>query len=198
MSQIHELLPKIMAHIGTINKDQTNKVQNYKFRGIEQVLEKLSPALLANGCMLSTKVLDHKCTRWESGNSKDKHHATVLMEVTFIAPDGSSITNSMAGEALDTNGDKATAKACAGAFKYAAFLGLCIPTNTLEDPDRSPKKTGDKASPIEAAERAIRNAPDRKTVQRYLKAAAEKFSTDDYNHLQMIADSRVFQIEPTN
>lgn len=192
MAQIHELKPKLMKAIGPILKEQEmSGGPKYKFRGIDQVLPKVQAALLEFGCMIAIKASDFHVERYEKDKGKWNHSATLLMEVKFIAPDGSEIGDTAAGEGLDTNGDKATYKAMSGAFKYACFLGLCIPTNTLEDPDSRRRPKNDRpVSPTDTAEKAIKNAPDEKTISRYLTAAKAKFTDDEYLFLFDVASER--------
>jgi hypothetical protein len=60
---------------------------------------------------------------------------TLTVEYDFVsAKDGSKHTVIAFGEAMD-RGDKATPKAMAAAFKYAAFQAFCIPTESQEDAD---------------------------------------------------------------
>jgi hypothetical protein len=133
VAQIHELLPKVMADIGPILKDRSNTAQNYKFRGVDQALSKVQPALIKHGVTLAVKTDGHVAHRYElapdqkTGKERYQMHVTLLMTVTFCAPDGSTVASTVPGEAVDTNGDKATFKAMSMAFKYALFFGLCIP-----------------------------------------------------------------------
>ena len=126
-NQIYELLPKVMADIGPILKDRENKNRGYKFRGVDQALSKVQPALIKHGVTLSVKTENHTVTSREKAADKIVYHTTLLMTVTFCAPDGSTVTSSVPGEALDTNDDKSTFKAMSMAFKYALYFGLCIP-----------------------------------------------------------------------
>jgi hypothetical protein len=142
MTQILELLPKLMQNVGPILKTQENKQQGYRFRGVEQVLQKLQPNLIELGLSLSVETKQHTTNIVEgvdkSGKPRATHVAAVTLAVTITAPDGSSVTNSAAGEGMDYGGDKATSKAMSTAFKYAMFFGLCIPVDrrSIDDSDR--------------------------------------------------------------
>lgn len=201
--QIFTLLPKIMAAVGFIGKEQENAAQHYRFRGIDQVLTKLSAALLQHSCMVSCKMLAHKVEHWVDDKMKDKYHATLTMEMTFFAPDGSSIVNSMAGEALDTNGDKATAKALAQAFKYGAFLGLVLPVTRglIPDSDRAPKGKPDDKPPkeIDVIANAVRGAKSQNHIDKMLERAREKLGakSDDYFYILEVATETAKQFAGT-
>ena len=137
--QIFDLLPKVARDVGAIGKDNRNQQQNYAFRSVDQVLNHLHSALTKHGVALSISVRDRATTTFE----KDKKviaRTCLLLDVTFHAPDGSSLTSTAAGEGMDFGGDKASNKAMAAAFKYAIFLGLCIPVSAdaIDDSDRDP------------------------------------------------------------
>jgi hypothetical protein len=61
--------------------------------------------------------------------------AVVHAEFDFVSTvDGSKHTAATFGEAMDSS-DKATNKAMSAAFKYAAFMTFCIPTEGDNDAD---------------------------------------------------------------
>lgn len=193
MAQIHELLPKVMADVGAIPKDRTNEKQNYKFRGIDDALSHANPALVRHGICVSVQVRDYKLETFvrqiqeRSGATREGRlfSASLLMALTFHAPDGSAIENVLAGHGLDYDGDKAINKAMAAAAKYGLFLGLVIPVDTIDDSERlslpdegrehlpeNESKPGQHAKANAQALSAIRNAPSVAVFNRY-KAAAE-------------------------
>jgi hypothetical protein len=134
MALIHELLPKAMVDIGAIGKTQRNEAQHWDFRGITDFLNACQPSLTKYGIIVSFVVMDYGVDVSMDGQ-KRVCRATLRMMVTFTAADGSCVENISAGEALDYNGDKATNKAMAAAFKYALAFGLCIPVDRLAIPD---------------------------------------------------------------
>lgn len=148
---IYQLMPKLMEAIGPISKDRKNPV-GFKYRGIEDALNAIHPELVKLQLTTSIRCYDLRSeTNTEDGTKKRFVYRTLLMmDVKFTATDGSSVTNTAAGEGIDTAGDKATNKAMAAAFKYACFLGLCIPIEdgTLPDPDATGRKIETPAEPI--------------------------------------------------
>ncbi len=147
----YELLPKLMEKVGPISKDRKNPV-GFKYRGIEDALNSLQPAMIELGLSVEIECRDLKAEHMvEKGKEKDRFvfHTTLLMDVVFVASDGSKSKRTAAGEGLDTAGDKATNKAMAAAFKYAIFLGLCIPVEdgTLPDGDATNHKVESVAPP---------------------------------------------------
>lgn len=141
-----------MDRIGAISKDRKNPV-GFKYRGIEDALNHLQPALIEFG--ISIEIECHHLENrifLEKGEKKDRlsYHASLLMDVTFVAEDGSRSKRTAAGEGLDIAGDKSTNKAMAAAFKYAIFLGLCVPLedNVLDDPDSTGTKQPAAVQPV--------------------------------------------------
>jgi flagellum-specific peptidoglycan hydrolase FlgJ len=60
-------------------------------------------------------------------------HARVMVQYTFHATDGTSVTATVSAESMDS-GDKATAKAMSVAYRTALLQTLCLPTDD-QDPD---------------------------------------------------------------
>lgn len=145
MGEIYQLLPRVMHDVGSISKGRRNEKFAFDFRGIDDVLNYVNPALVKNNVSLTYVVRDWKLDvqietierRNEAPRKSTTTRATLMMDVTFSAPDGSYVTSSAPGEALDYGGDKATTKAQAAAFKYIMFLTLCIPVDrkSIDDAD---------------------------------------------------------------
>jgi len=155
--KIYTLIPQVTKAIGAIRKEQQNSHMRYRYRGIDDALNCVSPVLVEHGISVSVKTKDHvvECTE-EKG--KTKYHATLSLRVTFYADDGSSISTTASGEGLSHADDKATAKAMSGAMKYALYFGLMIPVeaNELQDPD----KDASQSSVYNQAKELIEQAAD--------------------------------------
>jgi len=126
-----------LAHLG-ISKSRTNtQGASYKFRGIDDVYNTLSPLLAKHGLCILPRVLSRECVERQSGAGKPLFYVTVDAEFDFVsAEDGSKHTVKTFGEAMDSS-DKATNKAMSAAFKYAAFQAFAIPTEGDNDADAS-------------------------------------------------------------
>jgi len=139
---IYALMPLFIRDVGAIPKGKKNPALGYKFRSIDDVLNAVHPVVVKHGISLSFECHDYHTeviirTVMKSGKPTDNqvYRATLLLSLTFWAPDGSSVTSTAAGEGLDFGGDKATNKAMSAAFKYACFFGLAIPFVEAEDSD---------------------------------------------------------------
>jgi hypothetical protein len=131
---IHEAIPAIMKEVGAIGKDQTNKQQGFKYRGIDDVMNALQPVLTKYGVFVVPEVISQIREERQSSKGGTLLYSICTIKYTFYAADGSNISAVVIGEGMDS-GDKATNKAMAIAFKYACFQVFCIPTEEMKDPD---------------------------------------------------------------
>lgn len=148
---IYKAITKAMAEIGAITKDNTNKQQGFKYRGVDDVMNALNPVLINNGIFMVPEILEH--IREERTTTKGGNLIYSVCKVcyTFYASDGSFIKAVVIGEGMDS-GDKATNKAMSIAFKYACFQVFCIPTEEMEDPDKECHEVVWKMGPNELQE----------------------------------------------
>jgi hypothetical protein len=124
-----------LAKIG-ISKDRTNtQGASYKFRGIDDVYNTLSPLLAEHGLCILPRMLSREHVERQSQKGNALFYVTVHADFDFVSSeDGSKHTVTTYGEAMDS-GDKATNKAMSAAYKYAAFQAFAIPTEGDNDAD---------------------------------------------------------------
>jgi hypothetical protein len=123
-----------MSHDG-ISKARKNQQQGYNFRGIDDVLNALSSALIEAGLVILPRVTERTVTERETKNGGALFYVCVRCEFDLVAAeDGSKHTVVTYGEAMDS-ADKATNKAMSAAYKYLALLTFCIPTEASQDTD---------------------------------------------------------------
>lgn len=132
--KIFEAITGVMADIGAVGKNKKNQQQGFMFRGIDDVMNALQPALVKNKVFIVPEV--EKEERTERATQKGGVLFYTRLHVTyhFYTTDGSSVTAKVIGEAMDS-GDKATNKAMSIAYKYACFQVFNIPTEEMKDPD---------------------------------------------------------------
>jgi hypothetical protein len=136
MSDIYAALSAVMGEVSSVSKDERNAGQGFNFRGIDAVVNAVGPALRKFGVIVVPRVQSCEYSTIEIGEKrKATAHVRVIVEYVFYAPDGSSISCTTAGEAMD-GGDKATAKAMSVAFRIALLQALALPTSE-PDPDAS-------------------------------------------------------------
>lgn len=131
---IFETIAAVMAEIGSIGKDSRNQKQNFMYRGIDAVMNALSPALIKYKLFVVPEVLNQRREERQSASGGNLIYSICTIKYTFYAEDGSFVSATVVGEGMDS-GDKATNKAMSVAFKYACFQVFCIPTEEMRDPD---------------------------------------------------------------
>lgn len=161
--KIYTAIPAVMKSIGAVGKEQVNKTQNFKYRGVDDVMNALHPALVENGVFVLPSILEHKREERKSAKGGNLIYSICKMSYKFFADDGSNVEVIILGEAMDS-GDKSINKALASAYKYACFQLFCIPTEEMNDPDGESHEVEDrrindteKKNLIQAAERTGMN-----------------------------------------
>lgn len=133
---IAQALNEVMKAVGAISKKDKNTAQGFNFRGIDSVVNAVSPALQRFGVVVVPSVEDYEYATVEIGRNRTAMgHVRVKVTYTFIGPMGDAIKATVVGEAMDA-GDKATAKAMSVAFRTALLQSLSLPTDEA-DPDAS-------------------------------------------------------------
>ncbi len=132
---IFETIDLIMKEVPAIGKTKQNTKQNYKFRGIDDVMNKLQPIFAKYKLFVVPKVLEQTREERKTSMGGTLLYSICKIKYTFYAEDGSYVEATVIGEGMDS-GDKASNKAMAIAFKYALFQVFCIPTEELKDPDK--------------------------------------------------------------
>jgi len=134
---VYQCIAAVAAEIAKtgIAKTGKNQQQGYRFRGIDDVYNVLSPILAKQGLVIIPRCVDRAVTERQTKTGGVLFYVTVEAEFDFIsASDGSKHTARTFGEAMDS-ADKATNKAMSAAYKYAAFQTFCIPTEGDNDAD---------------------------------------------------------------
>ena len=170
-----------------ISKDRTcQQGASFKFRGIDDVFNALSPLLAEHGLCILPRMLTRHCEERTSGAGKALFYVTVEAEFDLVsAEDGSKHTIKTFGEAMDS-GDKATNKAMSAAYKYAAFQAFAIPTEGDNDPDAT-------AHDVAARQRqapAQRQAPSLDAIVAQIVADAKRDPAATAAKLAESADDR--------
>lgn len=135
--QVYKSIVAVMAAIGKegIAKSRSNTQQGYKFRGIDDVYNAISPILAENNLLIVPTVQGEQRREGQTKNGGALFYVTLRIQYDIIsAIDGSRITAIVSGEAMDS-ADKATNKALSAAYKYMCMQVFCIPTEGDNDAD---------------------------------------------------------------
>jgi ERF superfamily protein len=129
---IVEALTAVKAEVGAVGKGERNSQQGFMFRGIDAVLNAVSPALVRYGVVVTPVGCASEFGTVEVGAKRTPMgHCKVLVTYRFHGPGGDHLDVVVPGEAMDS-GDKATAKAMSVAYRIALLQALSLPT---DDPD---------------------------------------------------------------
>lgn len=123
-----------LARVG-ISKDRRNEQQNFRFRGIDDVMNVVSPILAKHHVLFLVDYEDYPDVERVTAKGATLIYAKVKGTFTFVsAQDGSQVQVTTFGVAMDS-GDKACNKAMSAALKYALLQTFLIPTESNEDAD---------------------------------------------------------------
>lgn len=169
--EIYSAILGVMEDIGAIAKDKRNQQQGFNYRGVDDVMNALQPAMVKHGVFAAPTILDQRREERQTSRGGNLLYSICTIKYTFYAKDGSSVEVVVIGEGMDS-GDKATNKAMSIAFKYACFQVFCIPTEEMPDPDaETPPQTTKK--PQERQKK-----PDAQTYANELKRLLMAFYGD--------------------
>lgn len=169
-----------IAKLG-VAKNQTNTQQNFKYRGVDDVMDALSPLLAKHHLLILPSVEAHELRERTLRSGATVLHAVLKLSYTFVCPVDSSmvIVGPIYGEAMDS-GDKATNKAMSAGYKYLCTQSFCIPFSG-DDPDAQSHEiagTGAEGSDSSGA-KGVHRSPPASSVQRHGTASANASSLPD-------------------
>lgn len=204
-----QALNEVMKSVGAIAKTDRNQAQGFNFRGIDSVVNAVSPALQKYGVIVTPDVLDSQYATVEIGRNRTAMgHVRVQVAYTFHGPNGDFIVSTVVAEAMDS-GDKASAKAMSVAFRTALLQTLCLPTDEV-DPDATSYERSsaeDVLSPS-AVMMKIAQAVDLEklaSVGQYITGNKDKFSADNlelfrqkFREQQLRINPPALEVEGTN
>ena len=132
--QVYRAITAISAELSGagIAKRHRNERDDYRYRSIDDVLNRLSPLLAKHKLCVLPRVLER--TSADRIGDGDLLLVGVTLRIAFdliSSADGSSHTVEAFGAALD-HSDKATAKAMSSAYKHAMLQVFCVPVAQVD------------------------------------------------------------------
>jgi hypothetical protein len=132
--KVQEAITEVMAKVGHVGKDSTNAQQHFNFRGIDAVVNALSPAMREVGLTVRpSKIVSIDREHFKSKSGADGLAVFVVVQYTLTGPEGDELVAEVAAEANDY-GDKATPKVMSVAFRTFLLQTFALPTDE-PDPD---------------------------------------------------------------
>mgnify|MGYP002359367365 FL=1 len=189
MKNIQTSLLAAMTQVAKVGIAKTSRANlgggTVNYRGIEEAMNTMSVILIQCGITVTPEYSDLSVTERAKAEGKATRFCTLKGSFKFAAEDGSSVTSTVYGEAMDS-GDKCIVKAQSVAFRTALFQQFVVPTMALDpeadgDGDEDDLLTGFRNAALEG-EAALRkyhetHKPTAKfwaTHQASLKAAAKE------------------------
>ena len=181
---IFEAISNVMADIGAVGKNKRNTQQNFMFRGIDDVMNALAPALVKNKVFIVPEVTQEERTERTTAKGGVLFYTRLHVTYHFYTVDGSEVIAKVIGEAMDS-GDKATNKAMSIAYKYAAFQVFNIPTEEMQDPDAevhdvAPEYIDEIKIRALKAIMERKGVTDKQVLERYKLESFEKITIQDF------------------
>lgn len=130
---VFQAISAVASDVGAVGKDGINQAQKFRFRGIDAVVNAVSPAMRRHGLVIFPVVESVKRGEAKTAKGGTMNTVEVIAGYVFTGPDGSSFTAKVPGESFDS-GDKATAKAMSVAFRTVLLQTFTLPTDE-SDPD---------------------------------------------------------------
>lgn len=196
---IFEALIAAEAAVKNVQKNGKNKFDGYAYRGIDDVMDAVHGAFVQAGVIAIPTVLNKEQVERTSKKGELMIHTTLEVKYTFYAEDGTNISTVVQGEGMD-RGDKSINKAMSGAYKYAMFQVLAIPTAEMIDsetdsPEIQPSETisGDSARKLAAIIKVINDVDQAwwpEICEHYGIARTTEIKTSDYNAIVQAAQAR--------
>jgi hypothetical protein len=182
--KVYQAMRAVMSDIGAIgiSKSRKNQQQGYTFRGIDEVYNELNPLFAKHGLLMLPRVLSSEQMDRMSAKGGTLIYTRIVAEFDFVsAEDGTKHTVATVGEAMDS-ADKSSNKAMAAAYKYAAMMAFCIPTEGDNDADATTHQVVPKAAPapVKAPPPAATDSPALATITAALKLCATPEALDEW------------------
>lgn len=155
MSLAVELVAKVMQDVRALSKDQRNKEQGFYFRGIDDVMGVVGPALRDHGLVVQSETLSNERDSYDTKSGTRMSRAVVGMRYLFTAPDDTVVWTEAYGEAADA-GDKCVSKAMSVAYRTAILQMLCLPTGEPDPDEHAHEQAVEAADPLQDARSYLR------------------------------------------
>ena len=199
---IYKAITSAMADITPIAKSKKNAQQGFQYRGIDDVMNELSPILTKHKIFIYPEVInvdrsERVVEKTEKGYAKQQViiYSCLTIKYHFAHEDGSEICVVVVGEGMDYGGDKASNKAMAIALKYACLQVFCIPTDDIPDPDATtpPPSTpqNGSAKPHNGSQKTSANNTDQETSESLNKEIGSILKTLDPDERPLFSEKEM-------
>lgn len=133
MTSIHDALLAARREVGAIGKSEKNDFHGFMFRGIESVLNRVGPVLLAHGVNVYPEIRQLESRDITTSKGKKEREVTVWVAYHYVGPEGDEYVSVVPGEASN-GGSSAVSQAMSVALRISHLQALQIPT-AMTDPE---------------------------------------------------------------
>lgn len=130
---VHQAISRVMEDVRAVRKSERNSQQGFMFRGVDNVVNAVGPALRTHGVIVVPNADTCHIEGFQTAKGAQMYRAVVKVTYTFYGPAGDSLTATVMGEGSDSL-DKATSKAMSVAYRTCLLQTLALPTDE-PDPD---------------------------------------------------------------
>jgi hypothetical protein len=208
MEKIYGAIIKVMQEVEPIAKARTNTAQNYKFRGVDELMNAISPILSKHAIFPTTHAVEN--VLYDPIISKSGGAGTHIIRrytFRFFAEDGSHVDTTADGEAIDY-GDKASNKAQSVAYREAMFKMFVIPfqNEDIEEAshDVAPKPVAAKtATPAAAKQTPPKSiAQKREAMEKRIKEMCDQIALEpllgEEDYAKYVLENTGMEFKPEN
>ena len=100
--RIYQAIPAIMGEIDAVGKNQKNAKQGFMYRGVDDVMNAINPALVKHKVFIVPEILEQKREERKSNTGANLIYSICQMKFRFFAEDGSSVEAVTIGEGMDS------------------------------------------------------------------------------------------------
>lgn len=169
---------QVMLAVTTVGKDSFNEQQRFKFRGIDDVLNAVGPAMREAGITAIPKLRHREYEQVNIGTNRTlTGHGIVEVCYEFTSLiDGSVKEVIVPGEAMDV-GDKVFSKAMSVAYRIALIQCFALPTGEPDPDHETYTRSPDEACRVQPAQNRAERPQGREQQTR--PAPRPKPTTDE-------------------
>ena len=179
---VEAAIQEVMQNIGAVAKGGRNASQGFNFRGIDQIMNALSPVMAKAGLMIIPEVLRHSISVVTSSAGKSQYHHKMRIAYQLRAVGAEGCVNAViCCEAMDTQ-DKGANKALAIGLKYLCNQVYMIAFEAVEDPDgHSPSPEIQPDTPVPGVRAKISDSTRERLLNGMQVAGLSKRDLADYS-----------------
>lgn len=131
---IYSKIIEVMEEMGPIDKGTKNVQQGFMYRSVDAFMNAANAAFCKVGIFLTPEVLSSTRDERLTKSGGNMFYTVQRIKYTFYATDGSSVSATVDGEAMDS-GDKGSNKCLAIGLKYALAQTFMIAFKDMKDDD---------------------------------------------------------------